>query len=406
MATWQDTFTEGSFRGAAFLIQDDDHQFGRRVELHEYPLRALPWPEDLGREARRWTVDCYVLGDDYMTARDALIVACETEGPGTLVHPYFGVRVVAFLGGRCRQSAREGGLAVFSLEFVEAGEHAAPAVSIDTQGAALVAVDGFEEELVTGMPDQFDIEGQPTFVVSAATDLIGQAASAARDAAGVLSGAGEALYAVRHKVDAIRAGALALARAPGELAGQFIDLVRSIKALADTPAAALAALRPLMSFGSTVSAVLGTTTARVRQRANQDSLVRLVQGAAAAQAVAAASQLQPASYQDAVSVRDDLAGRIDVMAEQAADAGDDEAFIALTDLRAAVIRDLTARGGSLARLFDYTPPATAPALVLSWRLYGDALRDQEIVDRNRVEHPGFVPGGVALEVLTPEVGNG
>mgnify|MGYP000977712715 CR=1 FL=1 len=39
------------------------------------------------------------------------------------------------------------------------------------------------------------------------------------------------------------------------------------------------------------------------------------------------------------------------------------------------------------------PPASVPALVAAHRLYGDAGRDAEIVGRNRIRHPGRVPGG-------------
>lgn len=42
-------------------------------------------------------------------------------------------------------------------------------------------------------------------------------------------------------------------------------------------------------------------------------------------------------------------------------------------------------------LRTYTPPETVSALVLAHALYGDALRSGEIVSRNRVPNPGFVP---------------
>ncbi|PTS90230.1 hypothetical protein DBR17_01670, partial [Sphingomonas sp. HMWF008] len=55
----------------------------------------------------------------------------------------------------------------------------------------------------------------------------------------------------------------------------------------------------------------------------------------------------------------------------------------------------------------YTPATTEPALVIAARLYADPaqaeIRAAEIVARNRVVHPGFVPGGVALQVLTPDL---
>ena len=61
----------------------------------------------------------------------------------------------------------------------------------------------------------------------------------------------------------------------------------------------------------------------------------------------------------------------------------------------------------LSRIERYTPTETVPALVIAQRLYGvangiDALlgREADIVKRNAVAHPGFVRGGVALEVLS------
>jgi prophage DNA circulation protein len=41
-----------------------------------------------------------------------------------------------------------------------------------------------------------------------------------------------------------------------------------------------------------------------------------------------------------------------------------------------------------------------PALVIAQHLYGDSLRETEIIDRNDVRNPCRVPGGVELEVLS------
>jgi hypothetical protein len=60
-----------------------------------------------------------------------------------------------------------------------------------------------------------------------------------------------------------------------------------------------------------------------------------------------------------------------------------------------MVRDITARGATLARLFSYTPKATEPALVIANRIYGTVdieARTAEIVSRNKVRHPGFCAG--------------
>lgn len=75
-------------------------------------------------------------------------------------------------------------------------------------------------------------------------------------------------------------------------------------------------------------------------------------------------------------------------------------YYALIDLRAAVTRDVAVLGLLLPYTVSWTPAATLPAVVIAHRLYGDALRDADIISGNAIRHPGFVPGGVALEVLS------
>src|SRR5688572_26751846 len=87
---WLQNFRQASFRGVGFLIDSVDSQFGRHVVTHEYPQRDIPFSEDLGRKARRFSMTAYLVGGDYMLARDVLIAACELPGSGLLVHPYQG----------------------------------------------------------------------------------------------------------------------------------------------------------------------------------------------------------------------------------------------------------------------------------------------------------------------------
>jgi len=66
-------------------------------------------------------------------------------------------------------------------------------------------------------------------------------------------------------------------------------------------------------------------------------------------------------------------------------------YQALNNHRLALVKHLTAVAASGVRLVDVTPPETLPALVLAYRRFGDATREAEVVQRNRIRHPGFVP---------------
>lgn len=402
--SWRDSLRPGSFRGVPFRIQTGEGEGGRRGELHEYPERDTPWFEDLGRKARRWTVEAVVLGADYMAGRDALIDACEAKGSGTLVHPYYGELTVVCVSHRVRESTGEGGVAFFSLEFGEPGSPAAAETRLDTASQAIGVADAVQSAAPTLFASRFSVGGMPAFVEMAAAALVRQVADVAAGVASPLGGAGSALRTYETGLAQLPGGAIALVRAPLSLGHAVVGLVMAVAGLSASPTARVGALRRLLSSHNGFPPDITPTPARRRERSNAEAFSRLVATVTAAEAVRAATSIRFASYDEAIALRDALAAEIDSAALEAADAGDDDSTEALDTLRLTMVRDITARGGSLERLYAYTPEATEPALAISQRLHGDPAvivdRADELVERNRVPHPGFVPGGKPLSIRT------
>jgi prophage DNA circulation protein len=79
---------------------------------------------------------------------------------------------------------------------------------------------------------------------------------------------------------------------------------------------------------------------------------------------------------------------------------DISAYNAFRDLKISVIADVKNRQQALSRIVGEEIIATEPALLTSYRLYGDYSRDEEITQRNRIRHPGFVPGGATIKVVS------
>ncbi len=77
---------------------------------------------------------------------------------------------------------------------------------------------------------------------------------------------------------------------------------------------------------------------------------------------------------------------------------DDDLYNALYDLQTSVARDIEIRVSQLPRLAELVLNNALPALTVAHDLYGNIDEEQDIVDRNRVEHPTFVPGGQSTEV--------
>ncbi|MEA1764749.1 DNA circularization N-terminal domain-containing protein [Pseudomonas syringae pv. tomato] len=92
---------------------------------------------------------------------------------------------------------------------------------------------------------------------------------------------------------------------------------------------------------------------------------------------------------DVIELRDTLSSAI----WEASLKADPDHYLALNTLRQALIRHLNAVAASGVRLVDMKVSEPLPALVLAYRRFCDASRSLEIVQRNRLAHPGFVPPG-------------
>ncbi|MBE0530402.1 MAG: DNA circulation protein, partial [Rhodospirillales bacterium] len=64
-----------------------------------------------------------------------------------------------------------------------------------------------------------------------------------------------------------------------------------------------------------------------------------------------------------------------------------------------VTRDVAARALPLPRLRRVTIDSVLPARVVAHQLMGDGRRADDVVARNHIGHPAFVPAGVPLEIL-------
>lgn len=399
---WRNRLLPASFRDVTFDVKRADTQIGRRTALHEYPQKDDAWPEDMGRLARRFTVEAFIVGEFYDQYRDALIEALEQPGPGELVHPYYGRRQVSLASPvRISESAvEEGGIARFSIEFVEAGDNTQPAARIDTRAAVYGACDAAHSAASKEFELGFAVGAKASFVADSALAKVNDVV--------------RELHAVRHAMipdvsvltawvgagKALSGGAAALLRAPVDLAASVQGLVAGVRGMAIAPAAALVGLRRLFDFGNAEAAarpIPRSTPSRIAQADNALAVNRLMQRAAVVEAVHASADVTFASRDEALALRDELGERIDLLADDA----DEAVYRALVALRVALVRDITTRGADLARIDHATLARTLPALVVAHRVYGDAARGDEIVARNRarVRHPGFVPGGVALEIL-------
>lgn len=165
--------------------------------------------------------------------------------------------------------------------------------------------------------------------------------------------------------------------------------VAAIAASITDPADAVRLLSKLADFA--VADYASTSHIGQARTVAQYVMATVLRRAVLAELATVASNYQPSSYDDAVTVRDAVVEQLDSEILIAGDLGDDASYTALRELRRAVIEDLNERGADLAALKTYTFNAPMPSLVLANRLYQDASRSAELVSQADPVHPAFMP---------------
>lgn len=384
-----------SFRGVPFQVDSTDMGAGRRTQLHEYPQRDKPWVEDLGRAAREVAFEAFVTGTDYVDQANRLLSAIEEAGSGTLIHPWFGTLTVSLKDLARVTFNRELGYARFSLSFVESGELAFPAAGNATATQSRLAAANIETSAVADFAKAFKVTGAQDFVTADATTAItsvfGQVSG------GAVPGVDAFNYASR--ATSQLTSALSLLGSPTSL-GLTIAGFLGVSNYATAGlrwaglAQSLVRLSNLAGLG-VPSAPSVYTPSRQQSYVNVSATNALTRQVLLAQAVGASSLATADVFDDTIGLRNNLTAALDAESLNASDA----TYAALQDARSKVWKDLTDRSRDGARLTTRTPPDTTPAVVLAYDYYEDAERATDIVTRNRLRHPGFVPP-IPLRVLT------
>jgi hypothetical protein len=372
-----------------------------------FPWRDLPYREDMGRTPREFQVQAYCVGEFYKMQRDGLIAALEIEGPGTLVHAYHGVKQVVCKNYTVKENVSEGRMCRFSLTFAEAGAPKFPTAEINTSAAVQSSADSAARSALVGFADSFDVSGGPSFVSEHARDVLGRATEfigSVRSKLGNRAGFRRHLSRLTESLPELirtphllggelitclsdfNAGSVPVSfdSGGGPLIGSFTDVYRG----SDFHFGRMNEMTDVSRFGDALPAVTGSTPQALRMNANQEAIAALVRRAGIIEACRSSALVSFSNYDQAATAKLRLTDDLDIELDFC---DSDELFGEMTDLRAAVVKDITVRSADLARLIEIRPIRPIPSLVLAYRLYEGIDRADEIAEQNRVRHPGFVP---------------
>ena len=397
--TWRDRITEtGTFRGVTFYAEQSSTTGGRRNIVHEFPLHNKPYTEDLGRKSRHYNLTLYVIGDDYINARDRLTDALEAVGAGTLVHPWLGSLSVVVIDYTLTESTAKCGLATFSVTFAESGEIPKPQTATDTSAVTRTLSDAALKQARVDFMSEFSISDIPGFAVKQLNRYVDDLMNDIEQSLGFVNTDHQASDGIRKRIADVQNDIDSLIRKPGLFASRVASLVGAFSELSDRQTSLFDIHTRLFNSGS-LSATPALYSTNIAQAvvAPRAAVSRLIQQAAVVNAIKLSATIDAEQYETknrALAVRDDLIAQVDDVQLTASDAQ----YQILSDLAAAMVRDLTTRGAQLPEIRTVENRAMLPAVVIAHKIYQDAGRDADIVTRNNINHPGFVSPGV-IEVL-------
>lgn len=418
MSVLSEQLQPASFRGVPFEVEASGITVGRRTVVHEYPQRDRPYVEDMGRATRNITLQCFVVGSDYLEQAQALMHELEEPGPGTLIHPWLGEMEVTITSVSELQFDQGLGVASVTITATEAGDLEFPAVTADEDTEALEAADAVEKSAVDKFCEDFDLSTINDWVDSALEGSLLDALNfvSAGDlgklfdyAEGVanLADKAMALLSTDPKIFATRlAGALGLSRwattvsAWRGVAKSLKNLCKHDKLKARTKAYAERKGEPISDVTRQV----------MKSQAAIETLVRqllIAQMVGVSTLVATSKDVSSPdgeedtrtttrSYDEIVELRDELCQVLDdeLLMEES-----DEMYQTLDEARTAIFDVLTHKADALQHVVIVKPDDVFPAVVLAYDYHDDADRDLEIARRNSVEHEGFCPAS-ELRVLS------
>ncbi|GLH18617.1 2-hydroxyacid dehydrogenase [Pseudomonas atacamensis] len=401
---WRDRLLPASFRGVGFWIDQAKTPVGRKGQLHEYPQRDLPFFEDLGQQAKTHDLTAFIIGPDCLEQRDKLLKALE-QGRGELVHPWLGRLQVKV--GECdmTHTRQDGGLVTFALKFYPDQPLPFPTTTVSTQKVLLAKADTLLGSAVARF------EQAMTLIKAARIGIT----NLRNSLTGVYEVIKEQLKPLIEQYRQLTELVKAVKELPKEVAAEFKGLLGDIKELkafakegyrgviADV-SQQLEAIRkadaPKITTGKDTNAAAQAMADLV-----QDTLlVKVAQWVASMPVATRAMQLPstPTVAQQAHQqvIRPEVPATDDLQALQkdlvealqgAKNKADPEHYQAISDVQDALVAHLKAVASSGVRLVSKTFQESLPALVIAYKQFGDATRVTEVVQRNGVTNPLYLP---------------
>lgn len=404
------TLREASYEGIRFDVDSATLSFGRRTVTHEFPQRDTSYVEDLGKATRQFSIQGFIVGDDFIDRSKRLIDKIESQvgtdrraNHGKLVHPWLGSLEVTPIDNPSITYDKAKRICTFTLTFLEAGNESTKkttswANKLLSKADALYAkiFGDWTPDKIAGIVD--DVTSQINSCAAVLSNCqFAQMFNLGNDILELGHDIATSLYNKKEQARSSLLGALGLS----QYAQSTTDWkLASIKC---TDAITLPVLKPVNVASSTGPSKKLSDKERINEAVDEiKKNFRLVLIANAMGAISMigedndvdtdSNSKKTLSDEQILKIRNNLLDAIDAeMLIQGTD--DNQDYLDLVDSYVAVYKFLTEKLNGDSGIETVTLKQSEPSFVLAYDKYGDSTRADEIAERNDVINPLFMPVG-------------
>lgn len=443
--SWRDNLIEASFKGAKFKVKKHDLEVGRNITIYPFyipeknnagkplnkPQNLLGYVKDNGPVPDKITIEGYVIQNtdnsfNYFIERDELIKQLKSSGAGILRHPYYGE--INAQGGitKISEDFENGGICTFNMQFTQKSKDS----FIQVPGDYNARVDAAAAKARASIGDNFFDKFRT------GTQFVSQTIGSAQN---MMANVQNSLYSITGAVQSTVSSAVATISAASSL---ITSVISSPCDLYNTLAGGLDAIKTIVGMaGETISsAVTGGCSGETKNNPftmdgesipsdlgisiievlldqmeidnNQDVTAEdetlnniVIQDGIKANLFILICQItiriEFTSQDIALSILKNIIDRLEAFLEAMGDEdsrlNNYETFAAMQSLRSTFVLTMNDKISSFKKEVIYTlPPYGISSLELSYNLYKDISRENEIIKSNKAafRHPAFGYGSV------------
>jgi len=392
--SWQDDIRKPSINGVRFEISDSSSSGGNKLEDakdKETGKVSKPGVINNGHQIKKYSINGFLVGEDYLKQAEKIEIELKKSEEARLIHPLYGNVIVHIESYSFKHVNIKGKMIEFSLSCWEAGKLKYPTSKTDKVGKAVELQKEIDITIKNSFVKEFSVAGRPQFVKDASIGMIEQASQSFDQLSEGVTEYADSIGKSVLESKKLFADAKDLVEKPLDLVNRLQFNLDLAKDFSNDPKDLFKSYKKTKSYAVEKVGFTPLTDTRKQELKNENQLKQVIKVGgltrSIVQAITISENNSIKNSQEAELIRADL---IESLTEVIESTTNDELFIQMMEMKTQVIQAIPGENNSLPRLLSVQVENTVNSLSLSYELNESLENEIDIIERNKIKHPGFI----------------